>query len=83
MKPKKSQSYRQTKARAHKLLMKAASAQEIADMARRHLKMLKAELRQARKAYKQAKKAVKRTTKDARTGAKLLHKLQKTRRKST
>ena len=48
---------------------KAAAAQKIADVARKHFKMLKAEYKQARKAYKQARKAAKRARKEAETAA--------------
>src|SRR5262245_1620849 len=47
------------------LVAKAAATQKIADAARKHFKMLKAEYKQARKAFRQAKKAAKRARKEA------------------
>jgi hypothetical protein len=51
------------------LTAKAATAQKIAEVARKHFKMLKAECKQARKAFKQARKAAKRARKEAEEAA--------------
>lgn len=56
----------------HDLAAKAAAAQNIADVARKHFKMLKAEYKQARKAFKQAKKAAKRARKEVEAAAEVL-----------
>ena len=52
------------------LIAKAAATQKIADAARKHFKMLKAEYKQARKSFKQAKKAARRARKEAKAAAK-------------
>jgi len=44
---------------------KAAAAEKLAEIARKHRKMLKAEYKQARKSYKQAKKAAERARREA------------------
>jgi hypothetical protein len=54
------------------LTAKAAAAQRIAEVARKHFKMLKAECKQARKAYKQARKAAKRARKEVEEAAQLV-----------
>ena len=54
------------------LVAKAQTAQKLADAARKHFKMLKAEQKQARKAFRQAKKAAKRARKEAETAVEAL-----------
>jgi hypothetical protein len=54
------------------LAAKATAAQNIADVARKHFKMLKAEYKQARKTYRQAKKAAKGARKEAEVAAEIL-----------
>ena len=44
---------------------KVAAAEKLAEAARKHRKMLKAEYKQARKSYKQAKKAAERARQEA------------------
>ncbi len=55
---------------AENLIAKAATLQRLADSARKHLKLVKAEHKQARKAFKQAKKAAKRARREASAAAK-------------
>src|SRR5689334_14094804 len=50
---------------SHDPVAKAATTARIAQVARKHFKMLKAEYKQARKAYRQAKKAAKHARKEA------------------
>ena len=57
---------------AQDLIAEASRTEKIAEAARKHLKMLKAEHKQARKAFKQAKKAAKRARKEVKAAAKLL-----------
>ena len=52
------------------LIARAAATQKIADAARKHFKMLKAEYKQARKSFKQARKAARRACKEAKAAAK-------------
>lgn len=72
MKTKKMSNHKNGRVSAQALVAKAATAQRIAEAARKHLKRLKTEHRQARKAFKQAKKAAKRAAKEAKGAAKLL-----------
>ena len=65
---------------SHTLAAKAATAKHLADMARKHYKMLKAEYKQARKAYKQARKAARRARKEAKAAMKLLRAQNETAR---
>lgn len=74
MKTRKSSNHQNGNGASHDVIAKAAAAQNIADVARKHFKMLKAEYRQARKAFKQAKKAARRARKEAKAATKLLKK---------
>jgi hypothetical protein len=72
MKTQKSSSHANGNGSSHNPAARATAAQNIADVARKHFKMLKAEYKQARKAYRQAKKAAKRAHKEAEAAAEIL-----------
>jgi hypothetical protein len=65
MKSQKSSAHRNGNGAVHALVAKAEAAQKLADVARKHFKMLKAEHKAARKAFKQAKRAAKRASHEA------------------
>ena len=62
---------------AQALLARAAAAEQLANAARDHLRMIKAEHKLARKAVKQARKAAKATRKEARLIVKSMKGAQK------
>ena len=72
MKPRQTSKHRDGAKSAQDLIAQAKTTQLLADAARKHFKMLKAEQKEARIAFKQAKKAAKRARKEAKAAARLL-----------
>jgi hypothetical protein len=72
MKPRTSSSHENGNGSFHDLAARAATTEKIAQVARKHYKMLKAEYKLARKAFRQAKKAARCARKEAKVAEQLL-----------